>query len=93
MNQRPKILGQLLVDEGVLTIAAERKREETEEDEDKGYRHVERYHGSFRRSLRIPEGVDGEAIEASYKNGVLRVTVPKPVEVKPEVQSIPITAG
>ena len=81
------------IDEGILTIAAERKSEETSEDEEAGYRHVERYHGSFRRSLRIPEGVDGEAIEAAYKNGVLRVTVPKPAEVKPEVLNIPITSA
>lgn len=77
------------VDDGILTIAAE--HEESREDEVKGYRHVERYHGSFRRSLRVPEGVEGDSIEATYKNGVLRVAVPKPADAKPEVRNIPVT--
>ena len=79
------------VDEGVLTIAGERKSEETEEDAETGYRHVERYHGSFRRSLRLPEDVDSGAVKAAYKNGVLSLTVPKPPKVEPEVLQIPVT--
>ena len=52
---------------------------------------MERYHGSFRRSLRLPEDIDGEAITAAYKNGVLSVVVPKPVKAEPEVLQVPVT--
>ncbi len=79
------------VDEGVLTISAERQREDASEDKETGYRHLERYRGSFRRSLRLPEDVDGEGIKAAYKNGVLSLTVPKPPKVEPEVLHIPVT--
>ena len=79
------------VDDGVLTISGERKSEETSEDEATGYRHLERYRGSFRRSLRLPEDVDTEAIQAAYRNGVLSLTVPKPPKVEPEVLHIPVT--
>jgi len=79
------------IDEGVLTIAAERKREHADEAVEKGYRHVERYHGSFRRSLRLPDDVDGGAVKAAYKNGVLSLTVPKPPKVEPEVLQIPVS--
>ncbi len=78
-------------DEGVLTISGERNRTSDDEDEATGARHVERYQGSFRRSLRLPEDVDGGAIKAAYKNGVLSVTVPKPPKVEPEVLQIPVT--
>jgi HSP20 family protein len=79
------------VDEGVLTISGERKSEEVSEDEETGFRHLERYHGSFQRSLRIPEDVDADAIKAAYKNGVLSLTVPKPPNVEPELLHIPVT--
>ena len=82
---------QVSVDEGVLSIAAERQSEESSEDQEQGYRHLERYRGSFRRSLRLPEDVDTEAIKASYKSGVLSLTVPKPPKVEPEVLHIPVT--
>ena len=67
------------------------EQEEKSEDEQSGYRHLERYRGNFRRSLRLPEDVDGAAIKASYKNGVLALTVPKPPKVEPEVLQVPVT--
>ena len=79
------------IDEGVLTISASREQEEKSEDEESGYRHLERYRGNFRRSLRLPEDVDGAAIKASYMNGVLALTVPKPPKVEPEVLQVPVT--
>ena len=48
-----------------------------------GYRRVERASGSFSRSLTLPEGVDGEAITASFDRGVLEIRVPKPEARKP----------
>jgi HSP20 family protein len=63
-------------DKNVLTISGERKSEH--EERKAGYYRVERSSGSFRRSLALPEGVDPESIKATFENGVLEVTVPKP---------------
>jgi HSP20 family protein len=65
----------LTVDKGVLTISGERKEEKTEEDENCYCR--ETSYGSFRRSVRLPTDVDAEKIAADYKNGMLKVKLPK----------------
>ncbi len=72
---------QVTLENGVLTVTGERKREETRED-DKIYR-SERFYGKFARSLRLPDDVNAEQVEAGFKNGVLRVAVPKKEESKP----------
>jgi HSP20 family protein len=66
------------VKDNVLSIAGERGSEHEETRE--GYYRVERASGSFRRSVRLPEGVSPEAIEASFEQGVLKVSIPKPVQ-------------
>jgi len=69
-------------DNGVLTLSGERKAEfETSRD---NYHRVERHHGSFSRSFTLPTSVDPARIEASYKDGVLTVRVPKREEAKPK---------
>jgi HSP20 family protein len=74
------------VEERVLTISGERKAEHTENKE--GYHRVERAFGTFSRSLTLPEGVDAEAVSASFDRGVLEVHIPKPEERKPRKISI-----
>lgn len=69
------------VDDGVLTLAGERKFYDEKEAE--GFRRVERRFGSFHRSMRLPVKVAPDAIEARYRDGVLDVTVPKAEETKP----------
>jgi len=64
------------VDDGVLTISGER-REEHEEDRDNYYR-SERTYGQFYRAIPLPEGVSENQCEASFKEGVLEVTLPAP---------------
>lgn len=59
----------------ILTIAGEKKEEKKEEN--RRYVVSERRFGSFHRSIRLPEGIDREKIEAGFKNGVLRVTIPR----------------
>jgi HSP20 family protein len=77
------------VRDNVLSIAGERHTETTEQRQ--RYYRLERSSGSFRRSLRLPEGVDADAISASVENGVLEVHVPKPVARQP--RTVTITAG
>lgn len=65
----------ITMSDGLLTIQGEKKQEKEEEKEN--YHFVERRYGSFSRSLRVPSGVDADKIEASYKDGVLKVAIPK----------------
>jgi HSP20 family protein len=68
------------VTDGVLSIKGERKHE-AESKEGKSYR-VERSYGSFLRSFTLPADVDAAKVSASYKNGVLEVSLPKVAEAK-----------
>ena len=63
------------LEDHILTISGERKKEEEEKDE-RFYR-VERSYGSFARSIRLPMPVDEKKVNALFKNGVLTITVPK----------------
>jgi len=65
----------------MLTISGEKKQEE--EKKEKGYYHMERSYGSFRRDLNLASEVDPAKIEATYKDGVLTITVPKSEKAKP----------
>jgi HSP20 family protein len=80
---------EVLVDNDVLTIRGE-KRSETE---DKDRRFSERYYGRFERSLALPFEVDEEKAEASFKNGVLTVTIPKSATAKDTAKRIAVNAG
>ncbi|MDH3518912.1 MAG: Hsp20/alpha crystallin family protein [Myxococcales bacterium] len=81
------------LNDGVLTIEGERKDEHEEGDEAKGFRHVETFRGSFRRAIRLPADIDEKAVTATYKAGVLTVTLPKLPQEQPEARTIPITSG
>ena len=79
------------LEEGVLTIKGEKRSER--EEERGGYRHVESASGSFERRLALPEGIDADKVEATFRNGVLTVTLPKTPEARPEVRTIPVTTA
>ncbi len=64
----------------VLTIKGQKKHESEEKEED--YHLVERSYGSFSRSVRLPAEVESNKIKASYKNGILNITLPKSEKVK-----------
>ena len=66
--------------EGVLTIKGEKRQEKEEKEE--GYHVVERSYGSFSRSIRLPGEIRNEVVSASYKNGVLKIILPKSEEAK-----------
>ena len=63
------------LNEGRLTVSGERKFEK--ENTGKNYRSVESSFGSFTRSFQLPDNIDQEAVSASFKNGVLSITMPK----------------
>jgi len=76
------------IEDGVLSLKGERKTE-TEKKEGKVHR-TERYYGHFSRSFGIPENVKTEEITAHYENGVLKLTLPKGEEAKPQRVEIKI---
>jgi HSP20 family protein len=73
---------------GGLTIKGE-KREEKEE-KNKGYHLQERSFGTFERYFRVPEGVDSDKIEATFKKGVLTVVLPKTAEAQRAAKKIAV---
>jgi HSP20 family protein len=69
------------VKDGTLLLSGERKSEKPAEGVE--YRHVERSTTKFWRSFSLPETVKQEGIEATYKDGILEIRVPKAEEAKP----------
>ena len=79
---------QIKLEENMLTIAAELKKEEAGKTE-KQLRHEYSFK-SFKRSFTIDEKIDAENIAAEYKNGVLTLNLPRKAEVKASVKNITI---
>lgn len=77
---------EVTVDGDLLTIKG--RREEEKEVKEENYYCAERSFGEFSRTVRLPEGVAAEAIEASCADGVLEVTIPRPAA--PEAKSIKV---
>ena len=73
---------QISLQEQVLTVKGEKRREKEEKDEH--YYRRERSWGAFARSIRLPAPVVGEKVTATFKNGLLTVTLPKAEEAKPK---------
>ena len=76
---------------GVLTIKGQKEEEKVERKEDFHLR--ERRFGSFARSVRVPDTVEADKIEASFKNGVLKVMLPKKPEAQKPVKKIEVKGG
>jgi HSP20 family protein len=70
------------LDDGALTISAERERTE-EQSDDRFYRYERRF-GTFSRTFGVPQGVTESDVSADYKDGVLEVHVKKPEQPKPK---------
>ena len=72
----------LTLENNILTIRGEKKQEmETKKE---NYHRVERSYGSFQRSFTLPAAVKSDKIDASYKDGILTVSLPKAEEAKPK---------
>jgi HSP20 family protein len=66
----------------ILTVKGEKKEEKEVKEDD--YHLVERSYGSFHRSIPLPTSVQGDKAKANYKDGVLRIEIPKSEEAKPK---------
>ncbi|MDR3536375.1 MAG: Hsp20/alpha crystallin family protein [Acetobacteraceae bacterium] len=82
---------ELKVANDTLTIRGEKKEEK--EEKQAGYYLSERRFGAFSRSFQLPAGVDESKIEASFKKGVLTVTLPKKPEAIHAERTIPVNAA
>jgi HSP20 family protein len=76
------------VENGVLTVTGERKFEK--EEKDKKYHRIERSYGNFLRSFTLPEGADGGKINADFKDGVLKVHLPKNGKAKAKAVEVKV---
>jgi HSP20 family protein len=78
------------LDNGVLSIRGEKQ---TEKETGKGTRRhrSERFHGSFARSFTLPDAVKADKVDASYKDGVLLLTIPKAEEARPKSIDIKVS--
>jgi HSP20 family protein len=77
------------VENNVLTLRGQRKLDESVTKD--SYHRVERSYGAFTRSFTLPNVVDTEKIQANYKDGVLRLTLPTREEAKPKQIAINVT--
>ncbi len=78
----------ITVQDGVLTLAGERKQEKVEEQE-KIHR-IERFYGSFARRFALPENADEQGIRAESRDGVIVIHIPKQRVVEPQPRQIQI---
>jgi HSP20 family protein len=79
---------ELLLTPETLTIKGEKKLESEEKERD--YYRSERMYGSFCRTISLPSGIDKDKTEATFKRGVLTITMPKTVQARKEVKKLEI---
>ena len=70
------------LENNVLTLKGERQFEK--ETKEENYHRVEREYGTFSRSFALPTAVNGDKVTAEYKDGVLKIILPKKEETKPK---------
>jgi HSP20 family protein len=74
------------IEDNVLTLRGERRFEK--ETKEENYHRVEREYGRFSRAFSLPVAVEEEKITAEFKNGLLKIVLPKKAEVKPKTIKI-----
>ena len=77
------------LEDGALTLRGEKRSEV--EDKDRGY--SERSYGRFERRIGLPKGIDRDSVSATFKNGLLTVTLPKTEAANENVRRIPVNAS
>jgi len=78
----------IAIDKNILTIRGERN---LEKEEERDFHRVERWHGKFSRSFKLPTTVDNSKIDAALKNGVLTIHLPKAEEAKPRQIAVSVS--
>jgi HSP20 family protein len=75
-----------------LTLKGEKKSQLEEAKEEKGrtIHRSERYYGAFQRMIELPYEADPRAVSATFKDGVLTITIPKPAEIKAQTRKIDV---
>jgi len=76
------------LEKNTMIIRGEKKQEK--EEKEKSYYRQERFYGSFQRILSLPEDADQDGIQATFKQGVLKITLPRKALPKPDVRQIDI---
>jgi HSP20 family protein len=79
---------QLELSNNTLKIKGEKKQQK--EEKEKNYYRMERSYGSFQRVLSLPEDADQEKINATYKNGIMEIAIPRKASQKTETKKIEI---
>jgi HSP20 family protein len=77
------------VQDNVLSISGERKFEK--EEKGKKYHRVERAYGKFERTFTLPDGADASKVAAEFKDGVLKVHLPKSERAKPKAVEVKLS--
>lgn len=72
---------QIALDSGVLTVSGERRF--TKDDSKEDYHRLERFHGKFSRSFRLPRNIEPSQVKANFENGLLTLELPKTEEARP----------
>jgi HSP20 family protein len=78
----------VVIENGILSISGERKAEK--EEKGKKYHRIERSYGSFIRTFTVPEDADGTKVAAEFKDGVLKVHLPKSPDAKPKTIDVKV---
>lgn len=78
----------LRVTEDSVTLRAEKKSTREEKQDD--YQMVERRFGTFQRAMRLPTHVDPDQVSAEFKDGVLKVSLPKAADAEPDSRKVEI---
>ncbi len=76
------------LEDHVLNVSGVNKQEK--EEKGKKFHRIERYYGSFSRSFSLPENVDEEKIDATFRDGLLALTIPKTEVKKPQAIEIKV---
>lgn len=84
---------ELNLEDDVLALKAEHKSEKEQTDEKKQYQVIERSYGSFLRRFPLPFEPDADKVQASFKNGVLKIVVPRSAEAERHIKKIAVKGG
>ena len=78
------------IEEGVLTLQGERKQEK--EEKGKKFHRTERSYGTFLRTFTVPEDADATKVAADFKDGMLRIHLPKTEKPRPKAIEVKVAS-